>query len=407
VTEGRRGRLRRYLERAPKAEVHVHLEGAVPASFLEGAARRHGLPWRGRAAAELGSRLVFDSPAGFLALFRWVLEEHFRAPEDYADGLRAVAGAFAAANVRYAEVSVSTGALLFFGRPLGEILDALTSESAAIATAGGPELRFVADGVRQHGPDPLGRVLDAIGPLPRARWPALGLAGAEASRPARDFADVFADARRAGLAADVHAGEGAGAASVRDALEHLHPDRIVHGTDAARDPELLRLLRVGRIPVALNPTSNVRTGVVSGLAAFPLRRLLAAGLRLSVNTDDPALFGVTLADELDALAAAFRLPLASVDALLLGGVDAAFLPARRRAALLEAWGAELDRLREELGLEAHRAGDPPRVVPAPEVADGIRETPESRAGQVAGAATGGVRAPDGAAPSVVPPRDRP
>jgi adenosine deaminase len=202
-----------------------------------------------------------------------------------------------------------------------------------------------------------------VRPLPRDRWPALGLAGAEDSRPARDFADVFADARRAGLGAEIHAGEGAGARSVREALEHLHPDRLAHGTDAASDPDLLRHLRTARIRVALNPTSNVRTGVVPDLARFPLRRFLAAGLRLSVNTDDPALFGVTVAGEIEALAAEFRLALPTVDALLLGGVDGALLPASRRGALLEAWGAELDHLRSELGLEPRQIGAPPRVVP--------------------------------------------
>lgn len=361
----RRRRLRAYVERAPKAEIHVHLEGAVPPRVLDSAARRHGLPWAGRTGPELASRLGFESPAGFLAAYRWVLEEHFRTPEDYVEALRAAAAAFTVANVRYAEVSISAGALLFFGRPLAEIARALTAEAAAIESAGGPELRFVADGVRQHGPDALGRVLEAVRPLPRARWPALGLAGAEASRPARDFVEVFDEARRSGLAADVHAGEGAGAASVRDALEHLRPDRIAHGTDAAADPELLRLLRTARIPVALNPTSNVRTRVVPDLGSFPLRRLLAAGLRLSVNTDDPALFGVTLADELDSLAAEFRLPLATLDVLILGGVDGAFLPGARRAALLESWGVELDALRAELELERLRTGAPPRVVRAP------------------------------------------
>lgn len=361
MTSRPRDPLAAFLERAPKAEVHVHLEGAASTAALEESAKRHSLPWAGRTAEELRPRLEFRSLEGFLSLFRWVLAEHFRTPEDYTAALSGVARTFASANVRYAELSVSAGALLFFGRPLEEILAALTEGAEAIQAAGGPELRFVADGVRQHGPEPLGRVLELVLPLSRQRWPALGLAGAEASVPAREFAVVFAEARRAGLFADVHAGEAAGADSVWDALEHLGADRLIHAFGAAREPALVQHLRSRRIPLALNPTSNVRTGGIAALREHPLRRFLRAGLAVSVNTDDPALFGTTLAGELEAVTRAFQLGQADLEQLLLGGVECAFLPARRRALLLQGWGAELEQLRAELGLDERLEGYPPRV----------------------------------------------
>jgi adenosine deaminase len=354
-----------FLERAPKAEVHVHLEGAVSAAALEAGAARRGGAAADAVRSGLDQRLGFASFEGFIALFRWLLAEHFRTPEDYVSALLDVAGTFAAANVRYAELSVSAGALLFFERPLGEILDALTSAADAVQAAGGPELRFVADGVQKHGPDPLARVVELVAPLPRARWPALGLAGALGSGRVAAFAEVFAEARRRGLAADVHAGEAAGPESVREALEDLGADRIIHGVAAAGDPGLLQELRTRRVPVALNPTSNVRTGAVASLAAFPLRAFLRAGVVVSINTDDPALFGTTLAGELLAVARTFRLGQSSLEQLVLGGLECALLPERRRAALLERWGSELERLRSELGLDARLSGEPPRVY-APE-----------------------------------------
>ncbi len=356
--------LRAFLERAPKAEVHVHLEGAVSGSFLEESAARHDRPRAGDAGRGLREQLGFSSFEGFIALFRWLLEEHFRSPEDYVSALLDVAGTMAAANVRYAELSVSAGALLFFGRPLGEILDALTSAADAVQAAGGPELRFVADGVQRHGPDPLARLVELLAPLPRARWPALGLAGALGPTGVRTFAEVFAEARRSGLAADVHAGEAAGPESVREALEDLMADRIVHGVAAARDAGLLQELRTRRVPVALNPTSNVRTGAVPSLAEFPLRRFLQAGVVVSINTDDPSLFGTTLAGELEAVTRAFQLGQSAVEQLVLGGLECALLPGRRRAALLERWGRELERLRTELGLDERVRGEPPRVYSA-------------------------------------------
>jgi len=355
--------LRAYLERAPKAEVHLHLEGAVTPAFLDESAARHALPWAGRAGDELRARLGFTSLEGFLELFRWVLEEHLRTPEDYASALRHVAGALGAQNVRYAELSVSAGALLFFGRPLGEIAAALTETAEEVRRGGGPELRFVADGIRRHGPGPLERVAEAVLPLARSLWPALGLAGAgEDSVPAREFAAVFAEAKRGGLLADVHAGEAASPASVWEALEHLGADRLVHAVSAARDPALVQHLRDRRVPLALNPTSNVRTGAVPSLADHPLSRFMRAGLRVSVNTDDPTLFATTLADELEGVARCFRLGLPAVDQLILGGLECAFLPEGRRVSLLQGWGEELERLRAELDLDARVLGSPPHLV---------------------------------------------
>ncbi|MFN2433394.1 MAG: adenosine deaminase [Gemmatimonadota bacterium] len=294
------GAIAEFLRRAPKAEVHVHLEGALGEAFLADRARLHGRSLAGRRALEL--RLPVRSAEAFFPLFRWVVEEHLRRPEDYAAAVREAAGALAAANVRYAELTLSAGALLFFGRPLLEILHAVDEAASAVTRAGGPELRFVADGVRGHGPDPLGRVLEVLRPLSRSRWPALGLAGAEGAMPARPFADVFADARAAGLAADVHAGEEGGPERIWEVLEHLRPDRLVHAVSAAADSALVAHLRARRLPLALNPTSNVCTGAVASLREHPLRRFLRAGLVVSVNTDDPALFGSTLPGELLAVA---------------------------------------------------------------------------------------------------------
>ncbi|MBA2565724.1 MAG: hypothetical protein H0V09_09920, partial [Gemmatimonadetes bacterium] len=186
-----RSALRSFLMAAPKAEVHIHLEGAVSRGFLEERAALHRLPWVGHAADELRRRLGAGSLEDFFQAFRWVLEGHFRTPGDYVAGLRDVATSLRQANIRYAELSVSAGALLFFDRPLREILDALTETADVLQVGGGPEVRLVADGVRQHGPAPLERVLRAVLESSRAgepRWVALGLAGVEASRPAAQFA---------------------------------------------------------------------------------------------------------------------------------------------------------------------------------------------------------------------------
>ncbi|MBA2564472.1 MAG: hypothetical protein H0V09_03485, partial [Gemmatimonadetes bacterium] len=175
------------------------------------------------------------------------------------------------------------------------------------------------------------------------------------------FADVFQAAKGAGLRSDVHAGEGTPASSIWDALEHLQADRLIHAVSAAADPALLQHLRSRAIPLALNPGSNVRTGVVPELASYPLRRLLGAGVPLSVNTDDPALLGTTLAGELEDLAHTFDLGQPVVEALILGGLECSFLAGRRRNRLLQEWGLELEAVRRREGLDARMLGSPRHV----------------------------------------------
>jgi adenosine deaminase len=151
--------------------------------------------------------------------------------------------------------------------------------------------------VRHWGPASADRVLDLHEKRPWPRAAGFGLGGEEASFPARDFATAFRRARRLGLMPVAHAGEWAGPDSVAETLLHLRPVRLAHGIRAAEDAALLRLLARRGIVCDVCPTSNLRTGAVSGAGAHPLLRMLRAGLRVTLSTDDPGLFGTTLAGE--------------------------------------------------------------------------------------------------------------
>ena len=126
---------------------------------------------------------------------------------------------------------------------------------------------------------------------------AVGLGGAEKGFPPEPFAALFAEARRRGLRSAPHAGEDAGPASVRGALDALGAERIQHGVRSVEDPALVAELAARGIPLAVCPTSNLRLGVVPSLEVHPLRRLWEAGVRVSVNTDDPGFFGCDLVGE--------------------------------------------------------------------------------------------------------------
>ena len=131
---------------------------------------------------------------------------------------------------------------------------------------------------------------------------AVGLGGLEADFPPEPYAPAFELARSEGLGSVPHAGEVAGPASIRGALDALHADRIRHGIRAAEDPALVEELREREIVLDVCPISNVRTGAVRSLELHPLRELTAAGVRCSVSTDDPAMFDTDLEREYEAAA---------------------------------------------------------------------------------------------------------
>lgn len=176
---------------------------------------------------------------------------------------------------------------------------------------------------------------------------ALGLAAAEAGAPPAPFAPWFERARAGGLHSAPHAGEMAGPASIWGAVRALGAERIAHGVRAVEDPALVAYLAAAGIALDVAPTSNVRLGVYPSYAAHPLPRLHAAGVALTINTDDPPLFGTTLNDEVALLARPFGLDVAAIDAILLDGVRKSFLPKERRQALAAAFAAELAALKAE------------------------------------------------------------
>jgi adenosine deaminase len=177
---------------------------------------------------------------------------------------------------------------------------------------------------------------------------ALGLGGLEAGNPPEPFAPWFERARGAGLHSAPHAGEIAGPESVWGALRVLGAERLGHGIRSWEDPALVAHLAATGVPLEVCPTSNIRLGVYPSLADHPLRRLHDAGVRLTVNSDDPPLFNTTLQAEVDTLATAFGFTAADADAvdeILIGGVRHSFLPPERKAALEAEFRAALARLK--------------------------------------------------------------
>ncbi len=272
------------LRALPKAELHLHLEGAAgPETLCEIAP--------GLTLEEARGRCRFSNFDEFLQAFKWV-HSCLKRPEHFALALRRLLERLCAEGVRYAEINVSAGVILWRGLPLDEFFPAMAEE----AERGPLPVRFIFDAVRQFGLDHVQATAEAA-----VRWAHRGVAGFgvggdEARGPARLYAEVFEYVRGHGLAALPHGGETTGPESVWEALG-CGARRIGHGIRAIEDPALVEELRRRDVALEICITSNVRTGAVRSLDEHPVRRLFEAGVPVVLNTDDPALFETTLVRE--------------------------------------------------------------------------------------------------------------
>ena len=274
-----------FIQQLPKAELHLHLEGSVePDTVLE------INPSLGRESVE--AKYSYEGFAGFIRSYVWI-NRQLTQPEHYGIITRRLLARLAAQNVRYAEINLSVGVILWKEQDLARIFDAV---SAAAAEQDAVEVRWIFDAVRQFGAEPALRVAELAAERIDAGVVGFGVGGDEIAGPVGWFRDVFAFARDSGLALLPHAGETAGAESVWAAVRS-GAQRIGHGIRSADDPELMALLRECDIPLEVCISSNVCTGAVGTLDEHPVRKLFDAGVPITLNTDDPALFRTSLQTE--------------------------------------------------------------------------------------------------------------
>lgn len=281
-----------FLQQLPKAELHVHLEGSIePETLLELD------PSLTRAVID--ENYACGDFAGFMRAYEWV-NRFLRTPDDYALITRRLLERMAGENVRYAEINLSAGVILWKKQDLAAI-----DEAVRKASEGSPvRVRWIWDAVRQWPVEDAMRVAEMAAERVECGVAGFGLGGDETRGPAEKFAQVFAFARSRGLCLAPHGGEITGPESVWAALE-LGAKRIGHGIAAARDPSLLDALREAGVPLEICITSNVLLGAVESLEAHPVRRIFEAGVPVVLNTDDPGMFRTTLTREFEIARDAF------------------------------------------------------------------------------------------------------
>jgi adenosine deaminase len=279
----------------PLVEIHLHLEGAIPYEALWQLVRKYGGDPSIPDMDALIQRFRFTDFNHFIET--WVWKNSFiREYEDFTFIAEQFALDLKQQNILYAEVHYSPSDFRNLRLGVQEITQAVRT---GLDRVKGIEVALIIDLVRNYGLKNALRTLQEVNEVKNLGVVGIGLGGSEHAYPAELYKDVYEHARKLGFHTTAHAGEAAGAASIWAALTELRAERIGHGTRAFEDEALLDYLVEHKIPLEMCPYSNVCTKVVPDLASHPVKRYFDRGLLVSINTDDPKMFGNSLAGEYD------------------------------------------------------------------------------------------------------------
>ena len=275
----------------PKIELHVHLEGTVRPATLLAIARRNGYALPADSVEGLAELCRFRDFPHFLTVWM-ATTPALQTAADFHQVVVDYAGEAAGLGAVYLEAIFSPAEPAMRGVAWEEIFEGYCEGAQEARERFGIEICFTPDITRAYSPQLAKKTVRWCARYRERGVLAVGLGGLETAP--EPFAKAFALARSLGLGSVPHAGEGAGPASIRGALDALHADRIRHGIRAVEDPALVAELAARGIVLDVTPVSNLRTRVVAALDEHPLRALAAAGVRCSISTDDPALMATDL-----------------------------------------------------------------------------------------------------------------
>jgi adenosine deaminase len=318
----------------PKAELHMHIEGSIePALFIE-LARRNQVAIAWQSEAELRQAYSFRNLQSFLDLYYDGCRVLVKAA-DFEDVTREYLVRAHADKVLHAELFLGPQGHTSRGVALGTVLEGTFAAMDAARREYGITSGLILLAQRHRSEDEALALLDAAMPW-ADRLLGFGLGGAEVGNPPSKFVKFFRRCRERGFKVVAHAGEEGPAAYVREAVELLAVQRIDHGNASLDDPALLQLLAERQIPLTVCPLSNLKLKVVPSMEVHPLKKLMDAGLCVTVNSDDPSFFGGYVNDNYIACQAALGLSRQDVVALARNSFVASFMPAAERDAALAA-----------------------------------------------------------------------
>jgi adenosine deaminase len=320
-----------WFDQVPKVELHLHLEGAIPLDALWELVGKYGGDPSVPNLQALERKFQYQNFAHFIDTWCWK-NQFLREYGDFTFIAEAVARDLARQKIRYVEAFYSPTDFAGYGLETQRLTEAIRAGLAQVPEI---EVALVADLVRDGGPARAAVTLAEVDEVRDLGVIGIGIGGLEQEFPPEPFKAVYEQARRLGFRTSAHAGEAAGAESIWGAIRALRVDRIGHGTRAAEDEILLDYLAEHRIPLEMCPLSNLCTGVVASFREHPVRRFFEQGIVVTVNTDDPKMFGNSLAGEYRLLESKLGFSRDEIRSLILQGIRSSWLPEGRKGRLVE------------------------------------------------------------------------
>jgi len=334
-----------FLRKLPKTEIHLHIEACISKETIIKILQDHKENFD---IEEIEKLYQFKNLNEFIKLFLFILDS-IKKPEDFQFIFENLKHYLVKNNIKYAEVFYAPSRLIQNGLEFREIARTLDYLAKECVLEGGPEVKFLVDVSRTFGPENASKNLKRLLEAKVDTHIGIGLGGAELMGPARDYKDIFAQARAEGLHCVAHSGEDDGPWSIWDTVQILKAERIGHGTSAIQDPDLLEYLRDKQIPIEICLTSNLFTGkYVRRPQDHPVRRYYDMGIICSINTDDPEIFNVDLTQEYYKLYKYLNFSITEIIDLIRMGVDSTFK--NNKFLLWKSFEKEIQNLREEYQL---------------------------------------------------------
>jgi adenosine deaminase len=332
------------LQTMPKAEIHIHLVGAIDAETVYQMAQKNRVELPVTSLEEWKSFYQFCDLAHFVEIYT-LASQCIQTPEDYVLIVEQFLKHQSEQNIQYSEVHFGT--LLHLNKfSDDELFDALRTGATAGEVTYGSRVKFIA-GISRHQPHLQARTLEcALRGKEKGIIVGLGLAGLETGYPPENFIETFVEAKRQGLRVVAHAGETEGAKSIWGALKNLQIERIGHGIRCLEDDALVKELRIFQTPLEVSPQSNYCLGVVPRSQPHPIRQMIDAGLYCTLNSDDPPMFSTNLVNEYLTLAAQ-GFSWEELWQLNLNTLNATFLSEAEKATYRTQWQNSLEAVREE------------------------------------------------------------
>lgn len=318
--------LKDFIKNLPKAELHIHLEGALEPELMFKFAERNRIRLKWESPDELRKKLEFKSLSDFLEVYFKACEV-IRTQEDFFELATFYLRKAISQNVRHAEIFLGPQSFMDKGVSLNDIFDGVFAAQESLKDK--ISSYILPSVLRTRPPEEAFKLLEEMRPwLSKIRG--VGMGGAEKGHPTQGFSKYFRRCKELGLKTTVHAGEETSAECIQEAIQNIRPDRIDHGLKAFESRELMSYLSEVRIPITLCPISNIKLKNVQSAENLPIREFMKAGILLTINSDDPAYFSAYANENYELCARTFELDKPKLCELAKNSFEASFLPRERK-----------------------------------------------------------------------------